>query len=68
MPSDNPATVTVPRLMEAREAASVLGCSERLVWRLAALGELRCVHIRRLRRFDLADCLAYIERNKVGGQ
>jgi len=46
------------RLLEAREAAELLGMSEEAVRKAAARGTLPCVHIGRRLRFRLGDLLA----------
>jgi predicted DNA-binding transcriptional regulator AlpA len=53
-------------LIGAREAARMLGISERLLWSLRVSGQLPCVRIpgRRCVRYDPADLEAWIDAHK----
>jgi len=57
-----PAAAT--RLVRAADAAKFLGISERKLWELAALHEIRRVRIGRAVRYDLHDLEEWIERKK----
>ena len=71
MPDNAPATVAVPKLMQARDAAAILSISERSLWTLAQAGRIRCVRLgtkkRGLVRFALEDLQDFISRSKTGG-
>lgn len=55
-----PAVQANPILLRPRDAARVLGISERLLWSLTARSELPCVRIsRRCVRYRLADLEAW---------
>ncbi len=51
-----------PELLTARQTAELLGVSLRLVWLLAAKGDLPAVRIRRCTRWRRADILAFVDR------
>ncbi len=57
-----------PRLLRANEAADTLAISTRKLWELTNRGEIPCVRIGRLVRYDPADLQAWIERKKTGRQ
>lgn len=50
------------RLIDVSEAAKMLACSERLVYKLGASGAIPRVKVGRLVRFRAYDVLAYVER------
>ncbi len=52
------------RLVRVAEAAKFLGISERKLWELTSLGEIRRVRIGRAVRYDLVDLGAWIEQKK----
>jgi len=54
-------------LLTYREAAKVLGVTERTVWTLVDGGVLPAVRFGRSVRIDPADLRAFIERAKRGG-
>ena len=54
------------RLVRVAEAAKFLGISERKLWELTSLGEIRRVRIGRAVRYDLVDLGAWIEQKKRG--
>ncbi|HMN96930.1 MAG TPA: helix-turn-helix domain-containing protein [Phycisphaerales bacterium] len=54
-------------LLTYREAAKVLGVTERTVWTLVAGGVLPAVRFGRSVRIDPADLRAFIERSKRRG-
>lgn len=51
-------------LVDAREAAKVLALSPRKLWSLTAGGEVPCVRIGRMVRYDPVDLRAWIEAQK----
>jgi excisionase family DNA binding protein len=53
-----------PRLLTIREAASLLGVSEKTVRRLISSRQLQCVRIRRLVRLQQADLIRFVEARK----
>ena len=53
----HPVPSTSDRLLKAPEAAAVLGCSVRMVWRLAACEHLKVVKLGRASRFRESDVL-----------
>jgi excisionase family DNA binding protein len=53
-----------PRLLKIREAAGLLGVSEKTVRRLIASRQLPCVRIRRLLRLHEADLVRFVEARK----
>lgn len=57
--------ITVPRCLSFVEAAQILGVSKDSVRRRADEGELPILHVGGLPRIDVADLMAYIERQKV---
>lgn len=56
--------IDIRPLLTSRDAADVLGISERTLWTLTASGDLPCVRVRRAKRFTAQDLASYIERNK----
>ena len=50
------------RLLRDTEVAGVLGCSRSYVWRLLDRGELRSIHVGRLRRIPTSSVQAYIAK------
>jgi excisionase family DNA binding protein len=59
--------VGVDRLLTYRQAAKVLGVTERTVWSLVNAGTLPAVRFGRCVRIDPADLRAFIERAKRRG-
>jgi excisionase family DNA binding protein len=55
------------RLILTRDAAKYLGLSERTLWAMAKDGRVPCVKIGKLKRFDIADLDAFINRCKQNG-
>lgn len=53
-----------PRLLRIREAASLLGVSEKTVRRLISSRQLPCVRIQRLLRLHEADLVRFVEARK----
>ena len=49
------------RLLRVAEAADILGCSPRLVWRLREQGALEAVKIGRVTRFRRSDIRRLVE-------
>jgi excisionase family DNA binding protein len=58
---------TVEALLTYRQAAKVLGVTERTIWTLVDRGALPVVRFGRSVRIDPADLRAFIERAKHGG-
>jgi hypothetical protein len=57
------AQAVAPKLVGEREAARILGVSERTVWGLNAAGKLRCVWLAdRVNRYAVADLEKYVDR------
>lgn len=54
-------------LISVREAAKILGCSERTLWTLTAKGGMPVVKIGRSVRYSPADVARWIESNTVKG-
>ena len=52
-------------LLKPQEAACRLAISLRTLWQLTQDGEIPCVRIKRLVRYDPADITAYIGRQKI---
>lgn len=59
--------VSVPQLLTYKQAATVLGVTERTIWTLVNRGSLPVVRFGRSVRIDPADLRAFIERSKQGG-
>ncbi|MBX3356337.1 MAG: helix-turn-helix domain-containing protein [Phycisphaeraceae bacterium] len=57
----------VPALLTYRQAAKVLGVTERTIWSLVNRGALPVVRFGRSVRIDPADLCFFIERSKQGG-
>ncbi len=57
----NPLETFDDRLLRVDEAAQVLGCSQRLVWRLREQGALEAVKIGRVTRFRRSDIRRLVE-------
>jgi excisionase family DNA binding protein len=57
----------VAPLLTYKQAARVLGVTERTVWTLVHRGALQAVRFGRSVRIDPADLRAFIERSKQGG-
>ena len=55
-------------LLKARDAAQSLAVSERTLWDLTNRGDLPCVRIGRAVRYDPADLVNWIERQKSQGK
>lgn len=55
-------TDSTDRLLKSVDVAARLGISQRLVWRLRAMGKLPAVQIGRTTRFRLSDVQRLIER------
>jgi len=53
------------RLQKSREAAKYLCVSEKTLWNLTNAGQVRCVRMGRLIRYDPADLDTFIERSKT---
>ena len=53
-----------PRLLRVREAASLLGVSEKTIRRLISSRQLPCVRIQRLLRLHAADLVRFVEARK----
>jgi predicted DNA-binding transcriptional regulator AlpA len=53
-----------PRLLKPAEAAQCLAISERKLWGLTNRGEIPCVRIDRLVRYDPRDLATWIESQK----
>ena len=51
-------------LLKPADAAGQLAISPRTLWQLTKNGELPCVRIKRMVRYDQADITAYIESKK----
>lgn len=51
-------------LLRPKEAAELLAISPRKLWGLTACGDVPCIHIGRAVRYDLADLLAWIAKQK----
>ncbi|RMH23666.1 MAG: DNA-binding protein [Planctomycetota bacterium] len=64
--SNHPPACVDP-LLTYRQAAKVLGVTERTVWTLVHDGALPAVRFGRSVRIDPADLRAFIERGKRGG-
>jgi len=56
----------IDRLLTYRQAAEVLGVSERTIWTLVDQGTLPAVRFGRSVRIDPADLRAFIDRAKAG--
>jgi excisionase family DNA binding protein len=56
----------IDRLLTYRQAAEVLGVSERSIWTLVDKGNLAAVRFGRSVRIDPADLRAFIDRAKAG--
>ena len=56
--------VIKPLLLTPNEAAKMLAISPRTLWDLKSTGKVRCVRINRLVRYDPADLLVYIDKQK----
>ena len=58
-----PATPASPdRLLNSQQAAEILGCSTRMIYRLVASGDLSKVKIGKAARFRLSDIEALIQK------
>ncbi len=66
-PSPKAPDTAVEPLITYREAAEILGVTERTVSSLVKEGKLRAVRFGRSVRFDPADIRAFIEQGKRGG-
>lgn len=55
------------RMWSVSEVAAFLNCSKQWVYKHAELGNLRCVRLGALLRFDPADVRRYVEEQKHGG-
>ena len=64
MLSDRNGDAANPLLMTTREAARALSISERTLWSLTQRGEIPCVRLGRLVRYDRNDLVAAIEALK----
>jgi excisionase family DNA binding protein len=60
-----PATALEPLLIGYREAARLLGVSDRTIFSLAKQGQIPAVRIGRAVRFDPADLRTWIEKAKT---
>ena len=70
MSRHDPKPVTVEPLLTYRQAAEVLGVTDRTVWALVDSGRLPAVRFGRSVRIDPTDLRAFIEhakRNQIGG-
>lgn len=61
------ASGVIDALLTYRQAAKVLGVTERTVWSLVNVGTLPAVRFGRSLRIDPVDLRAFIERAKRGG-
>jgi excisionase family DNA binding protein len=61
-----PSPSQIDRLLTYRQAAEVLGVSERSIWTLVDQGTLPAVRFGRSVRIDPADLRAFIDRAKAG--
>lgn len=66
-PDQKTIATCVEPLITYREAAEILGVTERTVSSLVKEGKLRAVRFGRSVRFDPADIRAFIEQGKRGG-
>ena len=58
-------TPSVPQLLNSRQAAEVLGISERKLWDMAnRRGDIPCVRLDRSVRYDPRDLDEFIQRSK----
>jgi len=65
MPSDS----TLPLLLvDAREAARLLSVSPRTLWAMTHQGDLPCVRIGRLVRYDVAGLTRWVADRQQGGK
>ena len=55
-------------LLDAEQVADWLGCSVKLVRKLAAEGKLPVVKVGALTRFDPAEIERFIDSHRVGGE
>jgi excisionase family DNA binding protein len=53
-----------PLLVKVREAARLLGVSERQLFNLTAAGELRPIYLGRAKRYDPADLRRFVDQRK----
>lgn len=53
-----------PLLLTARDAARLLACSERTLWKLTDTQEIPCVRIGRAVRYALEDLKAFVARKR----
>lgn len=60
--SNNKSITVTPELLTAKQVAEFLGVSQRLIWLLTELGDLRSVRIRRCTRWRRADVVNFINR------
>ncbi len=63
-------TVIIEPLLTSRQAAEVLGVTDRTIWTLVDAGRLPAVRFGRSVRIDPADLRAFIEhakRSEIGG-
>lgn len=58
---------TIPRLMNAKEAAAYLAISERKLWDMAKSRIIPAVRLGRAVRYDKADLDDFIVQAKMGG-
>jgi excisionase family DNA binding protein len=54
----------IPDLLDVKEVAAALLCSERKVWHMRATGKLPAIRIGRRVLFDRVDVAALIERGR----
>ncbi|MAT84279.1 MAG: transcriptional regulator [Gammaproteobacteria bacterium] len=66
MSRHDPISPQIDRLLTYRQAAEVLGVSERSIWTLVDQGTLPAVRFGRSVRIDPADLRAFIDRAKAG--
>jgi excisionase family DNA binding protein len=52
-------------LLKPDEAARQMAISQRTLWQLTKEGEIPCVRIRHMVRYDHADITAYIDSKKI---
>lgn len=63
----SPSEPSVPRMINVREVATILGVSTRSVWRLVARGELtKPIRIGRSARWRIRDIEAWIDASAEG--
>lgn len=59
--------IETSRLLTSREAAAMLGISERTLWTLKDQGEIPHIKIGRSVRYSVTDLNAWINQQRIGG-